>query len=150
MPAGPWTLYNEFLFNEGNKQIDLTNDIFKVALFAAGSTVANKAVVGAGYTALAAAGGEVANGNGYTTGGYQVVVTWTGGAAQPIANFSTTNPEWPASGSGFSAGLALLYDDTAPGKLAVAYCQLDTTDVVVAPGKKLKIQITKIFADTQA
>lgn len=55
---------------------------------------------------------EVANGNGYTTGGISVG-TITG--AQTSGTFKLTggtDPVWTASGAGFTARYAVLYNDT--------------------------------------
>jgi hypothetical protein len=151
MPAGPWVLYNDFLFNEGRKAIDLVNDTFKIALFTSASSAINRAVSGAGYTAFAADGHEVAPGTGYSTGGAAVVSSWVGGGSSATSTFDTSNPSWTASGAGFTARAAVLYSDSSAGKLAVSYCLLDATpaDVTVPSGTTLQIQVNDIFVDSQ-
>jgi hypothetical protein len=148
---GPWILYSDFLFNEGKKLIDLSSDTFKIALFTSASSAINTAVVGAGYTAFAANGHEVSNANGYTTGGVAVTATWVGGGATATSTFNTTDPSWTASGAGITARAAVVYSDTATGKLAIAYCLLDSTpaDVVVAAGNTLTISVANIFVESQ-
>ncbi|SRR5260370_19750533 len=147
MAAGQWTIYNDFLLNEGKKLIDLANDVFKCALFTAASIAINKAVVGANYTAFAADAHEVGSGTGYTTGGAAVTPSWVGGGAVSISTFSASNPVWTASGAGFTARAAVIYSSTSAGKLAVAYALLDATpaDVVVTAGNSLTVQVNQIF-----
>lgn len=146
-------IYADWLVTLGQKKVDLANDTFKCALFASTSSAINAAVVGATYTAFAANGHEVANGNGYTTGGAACATpTWVGGGATPTGTFDTANPSWTASGAGFSARAAVIYDDTATGKPAVAYCLLDSTpaDVNVAAGNTLEIDIANVFVMSKA
>jgi hypothetical protein len=80
-----------------------TTHVLKVALTNTAPTSANTVL--ANIT-------EVANGNGYTTGGISVG-TITG--AQTSGTFKLTggtDPVWTASGAGFTARYAVLYNDT--------------------------------------
>jgi len=90
---------------------DLDSDTIKIALFT------SSASLGAATTAYASSGiNEVANGNGYTTGGVtlasaSVVENSTSGC------FSATNPEWTSAT--FTARGAMIYNDTE-SDLAIA------------------------------
>jgi hypothetical protein len=80
-----------------------TTHVLKVALTNTAPTAANTVL--ANIT-------EVTNGNGYTTGGISVG-TITG--AQSSGTFKLTggtDPVWTASGAGFTARYAVLYNDT--------------------------------------
>ena len=70
---------------------------------------------------------EVANGNGYTTGGNALVnVTWTESAG--ISTLDANDPAWTLST--FTARYAVIYDDTASGKpLICLYDFLDDKSV---------------------
>lgn len=88
----------------------LAADVYKIALFT------NAATLGAGTTAYSSTN-EVANGNGYTTGGatlsgYQVVTDGT-----TVILDWTTDPTWPAST--ITARGALIYNSTR-SNIAVA------------------------------
>lgn len=135
---GPWTLYNTFKTALGNGGINFGSDTCKIALFTSASIAINSAVSPATYTAFATDGHEVGNGNGYTTAGVSVAVTWTGGSTLTLG---AANASWNATGSGFTARAAVLYDDTNGSKQAIAYCLLDSTpaDVTVAAGNTLTI-----------
>jgi hypothetical protein len=148
--AGPsaWLIYNQFKTNIGKKLLDLSVDTFKVALFTSPSSAINVAVSPATYTAFAADGNEVANGNGYTTTGVSVGVgTWTGTST---LTFDSADATWTASGAGFTARAAVLYDSTSAGKEAVCYCLLDSTpaNVTVSSPNTLTLQIANILTLT--
>jgi hypothetical protein len=56
---------------------------------------------------------EVANGNGYTSGGYTLVSpTVTYSAGSNISALDAADPTWTASGAGFAASDAVFYDTT--------------------------------------
>lgn len=153
MAAGPWVIYNDFLVNFGLKLINLDTDDFKVALFDSSSIAINEAVVGAGYTAFAADGHEVPNGNGYTTGGEDAAnPTYVGGGATATGTFDTDNVSWTGADDGFTARAAVLYSDTSVGKLAVAYCLLDSTpqDLTVGAGEQITLAISTVFVLSKA
>jgi hypothetical protein len=87
-----------------------TGDTYKIALYTSSATL------GAGTTAYTASN-EVASGNGYTTGGK----TLTGRASSldgTVAILDWTDPVWSAAT--FTARGALIYNDTAAGKNAIA------------------------------
>ena len=93
-------------------------DTFKVALFTA---AANLSASTTAYTAGMT--GEVANGNGYTTGGntLTISVSPTSGnnsSSVPTAYVSFSNSTW--TNATFTARGALIYNDTASGNPSVA------------------------------
>ena len=64
--------------------------------------------------AVADVANEVANGNGYTTGGYTLLsptVTYT--ASGNVTVLDAADPTWTASGAGFSASDAIFLDTTS-------------------------------------
>ena len=96
------TLYDAFKQYLGDGTIDLDTDTIKVLLVTAAYTPA------AGHAVLADITNEVANGNGYGTGGVTLTscaYTQTGGTAK----FTSSNPTWTASGAGFTARRAIFY-----------------------------------------
>lgn len=150
--AGNWVVYNDYLLAEGVQEVKLNTDALKVALFTSASIAINKFVNGATYTAFAADGNEVANGNGYTTGGESVpTVTYTGGAGNPSV-LAGGAVAWTGSGSGFTARAAVLYDNTSTTKRAIAYCLLDSTpaDYTVASGDVLTLNVNTGFTKSSS
>ena len=132
MAAGNWTFTNSSKTNLLNGTFDLDTDSFKIALFQSTSNI------GAASTTYAGLTNEVANGNGYTTGGNAVTGSLAG---TTTVTFDTTDPAvWTASGAGFSARFAVLYE--VAGNV-LAYCLLDSTpaDVTVTSGNTLTVTI---------
>lgn len=106
--------FNKFnLFTQGLCRGDhnLNSNVIKVALFT--SATAPAATDQNYATTLAGGSAEVANGNGYTTGG-------NSGGASISSNSTGTEtvrttsaiPTWTASASGFSLRYAVAYNDT--------------------------------------
>ena len=136
MPAGKWKLYNTAKVNISNGTTDLDSHVFKIALFTSASDA--NTLTESVYSGLT---NEVANANGYTTGGLTLSgVTWTqtGG----VATFDATDAVWTASGGSITARFAVIYDDTAATKPLLCVCLLDTApaDVTATNGNTLTIQ----------
>lgn len=129
--AGAWTFTNE----GRTKLLDGTNipgtGSFKMALFLSTSNI------GASSTTYAALTGEVANANGYTTGGVAITLSLSGTTTVTVAG---TNCSWTASGGSITARFAVIY--TVSGHV-LCYCLLDSTpaDVTVTTGNILTVQI---------
>lgn len=125
----------------GRGEVDLAG-AFKVALFLSTSNCGNKALAPAHYTDLT---NEVANGNGYTTGGVSVG-SGTYVNSSGLQTFDVNDASWTASGAGITARYAVLYT-TGGTQQAVAYCVLDGTpaDYVVAAGQSLTLLIPAVF-----
>lgn len=135
MAASAWTFYDSFKEAIGDGTIDLDTHTFKVALFTSSytPTVATDSL----YSGLS---GEVANGNGYTTGGATLgSVTWA--QTSGTAKFDSADPSWTASGGSIVARYAVLYDST--NSALIAYTLLDTTpaNVTVTDGNTLTLQL---------
>lgn len=136
MAAGKWKLYDSAKEYIGDGTIDLDTHTFKCALFTSSSnanTLTN--------ATLASLTNQVANANGYTTGGNTLAsVTWTqtGGTA----TFDAADTTWTASGGSITARYAVIYDDTAASDELLCVCLLDTTpaDVTATNGNTLTIQ----------
>jgi hypothetical protein len=127
---GAWTLVN------GARE-DILNGTFvvgsgyKVALVTSSSNISASSSTFAGVT------NEVANGNGYTTGGVSVTLSQTGTTSVNV--FFSSNPSWTASGGSITARWAVLYKT---GSDVLAFSLLDSApaDVVVAAGNTLQIK----------
>ena len=106
-------LYNRFKQDVLKKIHDLANDDIRVALV-------NGYVLSQAHQVYADIGSEVANGNGYTTGGQQLAgnaVSIDGTNNRGV--FAANNPSW--SNSTITATGAILYNNTASGKPLIAY-----------------------------
>jgi hypothetical protein len=136
MAADAWIRYNGFSEYLGDGTIDMDNDTFKVQLHTSTYTPAVT------HDVLTDLTNEVANGNGYTTGGVTLTSpTWTRSGA--TVTFDAADAQWTASGGSIVARYAVIYDDTptSPANPLVAYSLLDNTpaDVTVADGTTLTI-----------
>jgi hypothetical protein len=105
--------YNAFIQNLGRKQIDLDNDILKIAL----TNTAPNAATHSGLADIT----EIAAGNGYTAGGQTVdanAYSQTGGTGKLTGDDVT----FVASGGAMATfRYAVLYSDTSTGDLLIAY-----------------------------
>lgn len=131
MAAGTWTFPTAAKTSLTTGTF-LDADSYKIALFLSTSNI------GSGSTTYAGVTNEVANGNGYTTGGNSVTLSRSGTST---VTFDTTDPAvWTASGAGFSARYAVLYE---VGGNVLCYCLLDSTpaDVTITAGNTLTLTI---------
>lgn len=130
MPAGTWTLPDSVRTKLLSGQFDLASGSWKMALFTSSSNL------GASSTAFSGVTGEVANGNGYTSGGAAVSLSLSGTTSVSVA--ITTAPVWTASGDGITARYAAIYE---VGGDILAYKLLDSTpgDVSVESGGTLTV-----------
>lgn len=97
---------------------DLDTHVFKMALCTQAQTLATTSTFG--YAGLT---GQVANGNGYTTGGKTVTISLARTTGTVTVNCNTQ--VWTAST--FSAKWAVIYNDTATNKDILCYVDLETT-----------------------
>lgn len=134
MAADPWARYNSGQLKVENSTIDLDADVIKVALFTSAYT---PAATDTTYASINA--NEVANANGYTTGGITVTTTVTEAAG--VVTFDSNDPTWTAAGGSITARYAVLYDSTTGDLLA--YSLLDNTpaDVTVTDTNTLTLQL---------
>ena len=120
MAAGPWQVYDSFV----PKLSTALTDTFKLALFTSTYTPAS---TDDSYTSLT---GEVANGNGYTTGGVALTgvgLTDSAGTTTFVSDTATIT----ASGGSIVGRRAIIYNSTDAGKQLVACCLLDGSDADV-------------------
>ena len=101
------TSFKEDLFQ---KEQDLDSDTIRIALYT------SSASLGAGTTAYTTSG-EVASGNGYTTGG-ETLTNPVIGTSGTTAYVDFDNPEWTSAS--FTTAGALIYNDTTAGNNAIA------------------------------
>lgn len=131
------TLYDAFKQYVGDGTIDLDTDTIKVALVSSAYTPSSA------HSVLADITNEVANGNGYTTGGVTLTslsYTQTSGTAK----FTSSNPSWTGASAGFVARRAIFYKSgTANAKVnpLIGHMLLDSApaDVSFAPGNTVTI-----------
>lgn len=130
MTAGTWTFTNGSRTRLLNGTFDIDSDTWRVALVTSSSNIGSSTTTWAGVT------NEVAQANGYTTGGVAVTLALSG-TTSVTASFSS-NPTWTASGGSITARWAVLYE---LGGDVLCYVLLDNTpaDVVTTNGNSLTI-----------
>lgn len=141
MAAGAFTFYDSFaeIIAEGDfDPLAVAQNTYKVALFT--SSYTPSVSTDQEYTFLS---GEVANGNGYTTGGNSLTsVTYT--ATGGVGTFDAADVVWTASGGSITARYAVLYIDSVTSGTydLIGYFVLDNTpaDVTATDGNTLTIQ----------
>lgn len=114
MPSS-FQFFQAFIGNLGLKKINLNADTFKAAL-------TNTAPVATTDDELADIT-EIANGNGYVTGGLDLIVAWSEtGADTGIWQWQITDFSWTADGGNIGPfRYIVIYDDTAAGKPLIGY-----------------------------
>ncbi len=135
MAAGNWIMYDNAKLEIAKATIDLDSHTFKVMLTTSSYTPSRGS-----HTVKADVTNEVANGNGYTTGGAaltSVAVTNSSGTT----TFDAADPAWTASGGSLVFRNAVIYDDTHASDALLAYCVLDTANVTVADGQIFTLQL---------
>lgn len=125
--AGRWTITRSAMSGIIDGTVDLGGDTFKVALFQSDIDLDF-------YPPL---DGEVPNGNGYTDGGISVSLAWTRYGTRTEWTL-TCNPVWTATGQGFTARHAVLYDTVSD--MVLLHCRLSMgNDVIILGGNTLTI-----------
>lgn len=121
---------HDFLRAMAAGEIAIGTHTFKCALFTSSATV------GPDVTGLSGLGAnEVANGNGYTTGGATVTMTITDDDGNNRAAIDSSNPSWTASGGNIGPfRYAVWYDDTHASD-QVAYILDLGADVTIVNGQ---------------
>lgn len=108
------SLYNQTakLFAEGSNAV---GDTYRVALY-------TTATFNAANTTLAGVTGtQVANGNGYTTGGAALTNVAVTTVTTNDAKFDADDVTWTASGGSITASYAILYNDTDVNDPPIAF-----------------------------
>lgn len=130
MAAGAWTFTNTGRTSLLNGTFDIDSDTWRIALFTSSSNI------GASTTTYAGVTNEVANANGYTTGGIAITLTLSGTTTVTVD--IATDPVWTASGGSITARWAAIYE---VGGNVLCYCLLDDTpaDVTATAGNTLTV-----------
>jgi hypothetical protein len=130
MAASAWAFTNTARTSLIDGTHDIDSDSWKMALFQSASNL------GASSTTYAAVTNEVANANGYTTGGIAITLTLSGTTTVTID--ISTDPVWTASGGSITARSAAIYE--VSGRV-LCYSTLDTTpaDVTATAGNTLTV-----------
>lgn len=131
MAAGNWTFTDNTRTYILNGAFDWDSDVFKIALFQSTSNIGSSSTTYAGLT------NEVANANGYTTGGASTTISLSGTTTVTV---DASDVSWTASGGSIVARFGVLYE--VSGNVA-CYFLLDSTpaDVTTTNGNTLTIQI---------
>jgi hypothetical protein len=140
MAAGPWQTYESFVEYAEDGTIQLGDDTFNMALFQSTSNAATLT-----HTVLANLTNEVANGNGYTTGG-NALTTVTATRSGRTLTFDADDEVWTASSGSITARFAVIYKDGTANSVTdplVAVALLDDTpaDVTATDGNTLTVAI---------
>ena len=130
MAAGTWTFTNGGRTKLLDGTFDIDTDSYKMALFLSTSNI------GAASTTYAGVTNEVANANGYTTGG--IAVTFTLAGTTTVTVDIASDPVWTAAGGSITARFAVLYE--VAGNV-LCYALLDSTpaDVTATDGNTLTV-----------
>ena len=145
MAATAWTIYQTFrdhvMGATPGPQINLDGGIFRMALH---TTASNASSGAASVTTQGSISNEVANGNGYLTGGKTMAsVTWASSAANTY-RFDCADVVWTASGGTIpNIEYAVVYNSGASAAVDYLVCRsrLTTTQFTVANGNTLTITI---------
>src|SRR6266571_7241690 len=102
--AGKFKVYEQFKLEFGEAGLDLTAGTFNMALYLSTSNANTLSV----SKAKADLTNEVANANGYVTGGVALKgVTWTNAAG--TETLTAVSPSWTAAGGAITARFSVLY-----------------------------------------
>ena len=138
MAASAWAFYNMFKEYMADGTIDLDTSVFHMALYLSSSNAGT--VTNSTRTQLT---NEVANSNGYATGGKQLSgVTWGQGASAGERRWDATAKIWSASGGSISGvKYAVIYQSgaSAGAQKLVCYSQLSTAAFSITDGNTLTI-----------
>lgn len=115
-------IYNSFKEYMADGTLDLDGDSFKACLLDDGHT---PSAAHSQYSEVS--GDELANGNGYTTGGATLgTVTWTRSGG--TVTFDAADPSWTSAT--FTARYMVIYDDTHANDLLVCLFDFSSNQTV--------------------
>jgi len=129
MSAGSWLFTNTGRTSLINGTFDVDTDAFKMALFTSSSDIG-------AATASYPASNEVAQANGYLTGGVSVDLILTGTTA--VKCDVSTDPIWTASGGSLVARWGALYE-VSGNVLCYALLDSASADVTATDGNTLTV-----------
>ena len=149
MAVQQWTIYNQAKLKMLTATINLASTTFKCALFQVTSNAAT--LTNSLYGDLT---NEVANGNGYTTGGVDLTgeVCVIPAAAPTTVQFDCDNPTWTASGGTIpGVAIAVIYMGNATTSLRHLLCfsQLSDVGFTIASGDAMELQMNLAGVFTQ-
>jgi len=139
MAATAWAIYNKAKNKIAEGTIPLNGSIWRTQLH----TSASNASV-ATFSLVASITNEVANGNGYVTGGKTLPTpTWTTGASAGQYAFDSGDPIWTASGGTIpNIKFAVIRNSTGAGVgHALCWSKLTTAQFTLAQDNTLTIQM---------
>lgn len=124
--------YQDFVEQIGLEVHNLNTDTLKVALF---NTTHTPAATDTSYASLS---NEVANGNGYVTGGEDSTNVWA--EAGGVAKLTGTDITWTAVTSTIdNIRYAVLYNSTAAGTNLIGYWDYGAAGVTLQVGESLTV-----------
>jgi hypothetical protein len=141
MAATAWALYNKAKKKIGNGTIQLGVNTLKMQLHTSASNAST-----ATLSTAASVNNEVANGNGYATGGATLgSVTWTTGASASQYRLDAADPVWTATG-GTIPNIKFAVIKNSAGQ-AICWSKLTTAQFTLAQNNTLTVQFaaTGIF-----
>lgn len=109
-------VYTIFKYEQGLKNLNLSSDTLKIALFT--STYTPNQDTDVTYSSLS---GEVITGSGYTAGGVALAgVTWAQDNANHRGKLTATNPSWTVTAA-ITFQTVVLYDSTVATNNLICY-----------------------------
>ena len=128
MAAGSWTVFNIAKKKLADGTSDLNTNTYKMALTTSAQALATTFVGTSTDCRYSDLTNEVANGNGYTTGGKTLAATWVQSVG--TITFDVDDQAWTSST--ITARYAVIYDDTTANKNLLCFCLLDSTPADVS------------------
>lgn len=139
MAASAWTVFNKAKEKIADGTFDLDTHSFKIALCGASQALAANFTGASTDCRYADLTNEIANGNGYTTGGNALAsVTWTESGG--TVTFDAADPQW-TSLTKTGIKYAVIYDDTDANKGLLCFCELESGGTVDVTNGTLDITL---------
>lgn len=138
MASGPWILTNAALTNILTRYLNGGSALtFKCILVTSSSNISDASTTYAGLT------GELATGNGYTSGGTPVTLALTGTKALKV-QFSGGNPTWTATGGSIGPARRAVLIETGGSVVARSLLKIDVDavngdDVTATVGNQISV-----------
>ena len=140
MAATAWTLWNKAKKNIGAGNIALSNSMTTLRMHLY-TSAATGFTTTATISTRASATGEVTQGNGYLSAGYNLAtVTWTAGASAGQYALKAGNPVWTGTG-GTIPNIKYAMIRHSSGKL-LCWSKLTTSQFTLAQNNTLTIQFS--------
>ena len=128
MAAGAFTVFNIAKKKLADGTFDLDSHTFKMILTTSAQSLDATFAGTSTDCRYADLTNEVANGNGYTTGGKTLTCTWT--RATGTLTFDCDDQAWTTST--ITARYAVIFDDTDANDSLLCFCLLDSTPADVS------------------